>query len=292
MAFLARDEGKLYFHVLGQAPKQKPLSSKGKRKPSEADSLPTLLMLRGLGRSSRYWLGFDKLMAKHFRVVTMDPRGIGRSTKPMHWTDSIDDLAEDCIAILDHIEVDRFHIFGLSLGGMVASSIAAKVPDRVESLMIGASSSSDYRSLRISASLLPKLLFALRAGRFQDALLEATVPSLVLRSWGPEIQSAWQEILKAEGFPLGTVLKQLRAALSHSLRGKLDEADFPILFVHGSMDNFVPLKNSRQLNKLIPNSVLKIIKGAGHEIALGYEEELAKILREFALGKKKERARA
>lgn len=291
MAFLARDEGKLFFHVLGPVPKQSPLSSKPK-KSSQENELPTLLMLRGLGRSSRYWLGFDKIMAKHFRVVTLDPRGVGRSTQPMHWTDSIEDLADDCIAILDHIDVDTFHIFGLSFGGMVGSVIATKVPDRVESLMIGASSSADYKAFRVSASLLPKLLLALRRGRFQDALLESCVPDLVRRSWGPEIQAAWQDILKAEGFPLLTTLKQLRAAMSHSLRGKLDEVDFPILFVHGSMDSFVPVRNSRELNKLIPNSVLKIIKGAGHEIALGFEEELSKVLREFALGKNREKARA
>ncbi|RZA26083.1 MAG: alpha/beta hydrolase [Proteobacteria bacterium] len=291
MAFLSRREGKIFFHVLGAPPKQSAVSTKGK-KPFSKNNPPTILMLRGLGRSSRYWLGFDKIMAKHFQVVTMDPRGVGRTTQPMGWNDSIDDLADDCLAILDQIEAERFHVFGLSFGGMVGSAIAAKAPDRVQSLIIAASSSSDYRAFRVSATLLPKLLFALRQGRFQDALLAAVVPAHVLRSWGPEIQAAWQDILRAEGFPLITTLKQLRAAASHSLRGKFEDAEFPILFMHGSMDELCPIRNSQELNKVVPGSLLKVIKGAGHEIALGFEEDVSRIIREFALGKKvvKERA--
>ena len=284
MAFLVREEGKLYFNVLDQTSGQAPRSSRASQSSKGNDQVPTLLLLRGLGRSSRYWLGFDKIMAKHFRVVTMDPRGVGRSTQPLHWSDSIDVLAEDCLAILDQLEVKNFHIYGLSFGGMVASVIAAKAPHRVESLMIGASSSADYRGFRVSASLLPKLLIALRAGGFQDALLSACVPAHVLRSWRPEIQVAWQDILKAEGFPLLSTLKQLRIAAGHSIRGKLNAIEYPILFVHGSMDDFVPERNSRQLHRLVKGSVLKIIKGAGHEISIGFEEEFAKVLREFAFG--------
>ncbi len=264
MAVLARDAGDIYYSVQG----------KGKS--------DTLLMLRGLGRSSRYWLGFDSIMAEHFQVVTIDLRGLGRSSQAMEWTDTIDTLAEDCLAVMDQLAIESFHIFGLSLGGMVSSSIAARAPERILSLVIAASSSADYRAFRMNPKAFAKLLLALRSGRFQDCLLETVVPAMVMRSWGPELQASWQAILDEEGFPLLTVLKQLRASVGHRIKGRLDAGNYPVMFVHGSMDGLVPLLNSQSLQRLLPRSKLKIIKGAGHELAIGFEQELSRLLREFA----------
>lgn len=266
MAVLARESGSIYYSVQGK---------------SNPD---TLLLLRGLGRSSRYWLGFDALMAHDFQVVTIDARGLGRSTQPMEWSDTIETLADDCLAVLDQLGIKSFHVFGLSLGGMVASAVAARAPQRILSLAIGASSSADYRGLRLNPKALARLLIALRAGHFQDTLLETMVPAMVMRSWGPELQASWQEILDREGFPLLTVLKQLKAALTYKIKGRLDSGHYPLLFIHGSMDAFVPLRNSLQLHKLLPRSRLTIIKGAGHELALGFEHELSKVLRVLAAG--------
>ena len=94
------------------------------------DHREPLLMLRGLGRSSWYWLGYDEILAEHFRVITVDHRGIGRSTVPQDWNDSIDDIAGDVIQVLEELQISRVHIFGfLSLGGMVAMSMAISDPD-------------------------------------------------------------------------------------------------------------------------------------------------------------------
>ncbi|MBC7660000.1 MAG: alpha/beta hydrolase [Chitinophagaceae bacterium] len=264
MAVLDRENGKIYYTVQGPA------------------DGAVLLMLRGLGRSSRYWLSFDKIMARDFRVITFDARGLGRSTQPMEWTDSLETLADDCLAILDHLQIKKFHMFGLSFGGMIAATIAAEAPNRILSLAIAASSSADGHRFRLNPRVLPKLLNALRKGRFQDALLETVVPDLILRSWRPEIQTSWVEILKIEGFPLSTTLKQLRLCLTYKIKGRLDKGLYPILFLHGSMDRFVPVANSIEMQKLVPRAKIRIVKGAGHEIALGYEHELSKVLRVFA----------
>lgn len=263
MATLARESGTIHYTVQG-----------------EAEAVP-LLMLRGLGRSSRYWLGFDRVMAKHFRVITIDQRGLGRSTQPMNWSDGIETLSDDTLAVLDSLGVDRFHVFGLSFGGMIGTVIAGKEPERILSLTVAASSSADYRSLRLHPLAFPKLLFALRAGRFQDALLKAVVPKMVLREHGDTIQAAWQDIVKEEGFPLLTTLLQLKASLTHTIGDRLDRGRFPVLFLHGSMDTFVPVQNSRHMHRLVERSEYAVVKGAGHEIALGFEREVSQILRDF-----------
>ncbi len=264
MAILKRDSGSIFYSVQGEG--------------------PALLMLRGLGRSSRYWLGFDKVMAYHFKVVTIDQRGVGRSDQAMAWTDDWETLARDTLAVMDQLDLTNFHIFGLSLGGMIGARLAALVPDRILSLAIAASSSADYRSLRLHPLALPKLLLALKAGRFQDKLLELVVPKMVLHEHGDEIQAAWQEIIAEEGFPLLTTLKQLRLSISHRINKTLDLGNYPVIFIHGSRDAFVPIQNSRHLHRLVERSQLKIIQGAGHEISLGFERELAQVLLDFTEG--------
>ncbi|RYZ33851.1 MAG: hypothetical protein EOP49_35295, partial [Sphingobacteriales bacterium] len=149
--------------------------------------------------------------------------------------------------------------WGFSFGGMVATAIASKVPTRVSSLAIAGSSSADGHGFRIHPSVVPKLLLALKQGRFQDVLLETVVPRVILRSWGPEIQASWEDILRLEGFPLATTLKQLRLSMTHTVKGKLDKGKYPVMFLHGSLDAFTPMQNSLRMQRLIARAKLQII---------------------------------
>ena len=85
-----------------------------------------LVALRGLGRSMRHWLGYEKKLAKHFQVITVDARGIGRSAQKPGWMDTVFDLADDVAAVLDDLKITQAHILGVSLGGMVALAIGLK----------------------------------------------------------------------------------------------------------------------------------------------------------------------
>lgn len=264
MAFCERDQGKIYYSVQGKG--------------------EALLMLRGLGRSSRYWLGFEKEMARHFKVVVLDMRGLGRSTREMDWRDSIDDLAEDCLAVMTKARIKSFHAFGLSLGGMVAMSMAIKAPERIKSLMVSSSSSADYLGFRMHPLALHKLAFASVRGQktFQETLLGLVVSPSVLRSRRPVIEAAWDEIFAEEGYPRLTMAKQIVAASRFRLGSRLNATKTPILFLHGGMDMFVPRYNSLRLHRLVKGSEFRTLKNSGHEIAIGAEKELSKMIREFA----------
>lgn len=261
MAFCKTEQGSLYYEVQGKG--------------------EALLILRGLGRSSRYWLGFDQLLAKSFKVIQVDMRGLGRSKCSMQWSDSVETLADDCLAVLNHLKVKKVHIFGLSLGGMVALSFGARHPSRCKSLIVANSSSADYLGLRMYPRAIQNLLIGQIRGRLQASVLGLTIPTAIAKVRGPEILEAWEKINQSEGMPLETIAKQVLAAGRFRIRGKLDARDLPTLFLNGSLDELVPPRNSHKLQSLVPGSKIKTVKGAGHEIQTGHEQQVQKILSEF-----------
>jgi 3-oxoadipate enol-lactonase len=242
-----------------------------------------LLILRGLGRSSRYWLGFEKQLAKSFKVIQIDLRGLGRTSVPMAWTDSIDDLAEDCVAVLDQLKLKNAHVFGLSLGGMVALRLGSRHPERCRSIVVANASSADYPGFRVDPLAIKDIVIGRIRGKLHEALLARTIPSAVAKVRGPDILQQWAAIRDEEGLPVDSVLKQLVAAARFTIRGRLKEGNVPILFVYGSLDGLVPHYNTRRLHKLVPGSALHEIKGASHEIHVGHESQLLQVLKGFCL---------
>jgi 3-oxoadipate enol-lactonase len=100
---------------------------------------PALLLSNSLGADVAMWNPQVPALARHFRVVRYDTRGHGRSPVP-DGDSSIDDLADDVVALLDRLGVDRAHVAGLSLGGMTALRLAAREPQRVATLAVLCSS--------------------------------------------------------------------------------------------------------------------------------------------------------
>ena len=102
----------------------------------------TVLLLMSMGGDALMWprAFVDDLLGAGYRVVRFDPRETGRSDRVEDWRRkdayTVVDLAEDAVALLDHLEIDRAHVCGLSLGGMVAQELAIRHPGRVDSLTL------------------------------------------------------------------------------------------------------------------------------------------------------------
>lgn len=264
MAFVSGPKGNIYYDLKGQG--------------------EPIVMLRGLGRSSRYWLGYDEYLARYFRVITVDYRGIGRSTAPMSWLTTIEDMAGDVKQALDELGISSSHIFGLSLGGMVAMALASKFPNYCKGLIIANASTADSSSSRIALPAVRELARAALTGKsLQKTLMHLVTTERVEGRIGNEILDRWHEIIADEGMPVTTVLKQLLAASRFRIKGRIDAYAIPTLILYGNQDKFVPCANSKKLSRLIEGSELKSIRGVGHEITIGQEELLTKIIKGFAL---------
>src|SRR4051795_13001529 len=100
---------------------------------------PAVLLIMGLGLPGAAWWRTVPVLARSARVITFDNRGSGRSDSPSG-PYSIADMAADAVAVLDAAGVERAHVYGTSMGGMIAQELVLGHPDRVHALVLSATS--------------------------------------------------------------------------------------------------------------------------------------------------------
>ena len=243
---------------------------------------PDLVMLRGLGRNMKHWLGFDRLAAKHFKTITIDARGLGQTQRGMGITDTIYDLADDVVRVLDDLKCDKSHVMGISLGGMVAMAMGIKHPGRTSSMVIVNSSiaGSGHRRLSTAASLLLLRAVALGPAIYDDLarLLLGPEAPLELQK---KVAKEWLKIDQTMKVAPGLILKQILAASRFRVREDLGGIKIPSLVLFGKGDQFVPQANSLLIASLIPGSKLVGIEGGGHELTLDRPVQALAEIRKF-----------
>lgn len=243
---------------------------------------PPLIMLRGLGRTIEHWLGYQKSLETDFRVVTMDLRGIGRSQAPCRWTTSIFDLADDVVALLDHLEIPAAHVLGVSLGGMITLALGIKAPERCLSLIPINTSVGGLGSLRLHPKVLAGMgpaLLEMRAAAPQRCLVDLLVGPACPADLRQEVANTYAEITSKDGtIYFDTVAKQLVAAARFRVLRNLKKLRVPTLLVYGTEDRFVPNINSRKLAGYLPEGTLMPIIGGGHELSIDKGPELKAVV--------------
>ncbi len=230
-----------------------------------------LLWITGFAISSEIFTPIIGDYAGEFDCIRYDNRGAGRSPAPWRPT-SIPELAGDAVRLLDALELDSAHVYGVSMGGMIAQEMAIRFPDRVRSLVLGATSHGGPRavlpSLRVAAALprwgTPAAIRAQLVGRalFSEQFL-AEHPDLVrshLRNLGAHRASA-----------RGAV-SHLAAATYHDTRARLHRISAPTLVLHGGADALAPVANARLLAAAIPDATLEVLSGVGHGYLLEQPE--------------------
>ncbi|MCC6528059.1 MAG: alpha/beta fold hydrolase [Polyangiaceae bacterium] len=262
---MPRSEAGLHYELLGRA------------------GAPVLVLLRGLARSLRHWLELPTLLAPSFHVVLVDNRGIGRSP-PAPLSLGIADMADDVAHALDRARIERCHLFGMSLGGMIAQRFALRHPDRLDRLVIGCSTPGGRHARRPALRTLGRMLHAATRPR-PEALqrsAEITLSAEFLRRH-PEVVARWVSIDVAAPLSRRTVLAQALAAARHDSWDELPTVRAPTLVVCGDADGLIPPDNSRLLAERIPGATLVWLPGAGHDFATELPERTAELLRSFLL---------
>ena len=256
MAYIASGDGSLYYEVHGKG--------------------QPLVLLRGLGRSVVHWLGYERHLAKRARVITIELRGMGLSTARYRWRDDLFANADDVAQVLDHLGLEKAHLMGVSLGGMVSLAFGLKYPERAASLIVMNTSIAGQRTLRLSPRAVAALshIVRFRDERFHAALVDALVSPSCSETKKKEISEKYAKIAKEQGLGVLTVVKQLAAASRFLVKSRLRKLTLPTLIVYGDSDQFVPNINSKKLAKLLPNGTALEIAGAGHEINLEKADEL------------------
>lgn len=241
----------------------------------------TLLMIMGYGGQALSW--GEPIMAelrRSFRTVRLSNRGTGDSDRPTEQF-TVRDMADDAVALLDRLEIERTHVFGVSMGGMVAQELVLAHPERVGGLVLGCTAAGG-----------PTTVLADQEVREMMTPVPGLAREDQVRKMWPAITT--QEMIDKRGFleemlrvslakptPVDTLLKQAVAIAGHSTYDHLPTIDRPTLVIHGDADRLVPVENGRIVHARIPGSRLEIIPGAAHMFFWERPEESADLVTSF-----------
>jgi pimeloyl-ACP methyl ester carboxylesterase len=224
----------------------------------------SILLIAGLALGASSWWRTVPVLATRFRVLTYDHRGVGRSASKTQ-THSTTEMAEDAVAVLDAAGVDAAHVYGFSLGGMVAQQLALRAPGRVRSLVIGATHPGGHRATFPAPDVLS--FFRRRPNLPHEEAAWASVPfNYGARCRREHVDRIGQDIERRLSMPFAAAAyrAQLTAGSIHDCGARLREISAPTLVVHGREDRMIPVPNAEALADGIPGARLRILDEAGH----------------------------
>ena len=227
----------------------------------EEGSGPPLLMIMGLGLSLTMWRGLRSQLARHFRVILLDNCGSGRSGTAVR-TNSIDGMARDAAAVMDAAGIPSAHVFGISMGGMIAQELTLIFPHRVQRLILACTNCGGTHSIQARAEVLHALgpLSFLSRERHLAAVLRLVHDP----STPPEIVQADADAIRHDPPRLAGYLSQIWAISHWSSWDRLPAIRTPVLIIHGENDRLIPAENAHILASRIAGSRVVILPRAGH----------------------------
>ena len=231
-----------------------------------------LLWITGFAISSEIFSPVIDTYAAEFDCVRYDNRGAGRSPAPWRIT-SIPELAGDAVRLMDALGIDSAHVYGLSMGGMVAQEVAIRFPDRVRSLVLGCTTHGGPRAVLPS----PKVAAALTArgapAELRVQLLGRALFSEDFRLREPALVRRYLGLLNAHRTSARGAVSHLAASAYHDTRARLGRIAAPTLVLHGDRDVLTPPANARLLADAIPDATLALVRGTGHAYLLEQPQE-------------------
>jgi 3-oxoadipate enol-lactonase len=220
-----------------------------------------LVLIMGLASTIDMWHRTKPVMAKHYRTILVENRGVGRSdVPPPPYT--ITTMASDVAAVMDAARIDKARVFGISMGGMIAQEFALNYPERVRSLILGCTNFGG-RNLQPAA---PKVLDVLKArGSMTPEEAACAMAPYTYDASTPEERVEEDLKIRLQWFPTPEgYFGQLGAILSWESRDRLSQINVPTLVIHGETDELVPPENGRLIANLIPNAKLLMLPNTSH----------------------------
>jgi 3-oxoadipate enol-lactonase len=240
---------------------------------------PTVLFVHGIGYTRKKWdPQMGPVAGAGYRAVRFDLRGFGESeTPPGAYT--MDNFHDDLVAFVDALSLERFHLVGHSLGGMIAQGFALERADRVLSLTLASTTSHNGRRGTAFARLM--VLFAERGfdAVLGDSQLRLEAESTLAEAFGASVPLSM--LRKGLEEPNAARANAWRACIGFSKKDELAGIRCPALVLHGTADTLIPFKAGELVAEAIPGARFVREEGAGHSLPKERAESFNRELIDF-----------
>ncbi len=243
---------------------------------------PPLLMVMGFGGQHHSW-GDEtvRLLSRHFRTLRFDNRGTGHSDKPqIDYTIAM--MADDAAGLLEALGIPRAHVYGVSMGGMIAQELALRHPQKVAGLVLGCTTPGWAQGVPPRPEVIQLILP--EPGLSREEQVRKGWPAICSPRFLEEGREFLELMLRRaleNPTPIDTLNRQAAAIQSFDTYDRLPQIRAPTLIVHGDQDILIPVQNAYILHERIPGSQLHIIEGAGHVYFWERPEEAARVVIQF-----------
>jgi pimeloyl-ACP methyl ester carboxylesterase len=226
-----------------------------------------LLLVMGLAGDTVAWALQVGAWSRTHKVVVFDNRDVGQSS----YADGpyeIADMATDTLELADHLELDTFHLIGLSMGGLISQEIALRAPERIRTLTLAVTFGGAGRYGQERRRLMGEVAGRLSREEHVDNMLLVTMSEEFFENpesvqWLRNLMLSNPHPQKVEGFQ-----RQVDAAGRHDLRDRLGEIRVPTHVVGAEHDVMTPPWKSTELAELIPDAKLTMLPRAAHMVSI------------------------
>ncbi len=250
----------------------------------ERGSGPPLLMIMGYGASATLWSdAYLDRMARSFRVLALDNRGTGGSEKRDEPV-TMGMMAADAAGLLEALGLESAHVYGVSMGGMIAQELALRHPARMQRLVLGCTHPGGRQAVQAALETLALLGPAkgLSPREAVGRIYQAMATAETRRDRAAFLDDMTDRLL-ARPTPVVTLVRHMEAVQGFDAYERLTGITAPALVITGDRDILVPPENSRMIAGRIPNARLLVLPGAAHNFFWEAAEESARAVEEFLL---------
>lgn len=222
-------------------------------------------------------------LAEERQVIAVGYRGVGYSTG--HIRDSIEEMAQDMVAVIRALGYDRVDVFGLSMGGMVAQAIAAQAPELIDRLILaGSGPAGGPRLTDMTRIAITTVLRAVITFQDPKTLLFFT-RTRAGKTAAREYLARLKERTAGRDRPVTPTVYRAQLAAVHGW-GLQQPADLshvtgPVLIVHGDSDRMVPAANATALTRQLPTASVTIFPDSGHGVVFQNHHAFVDVARDF-----------
>jgi pimeloyl-ACP methyl ester carboxylesterase len=242
-----------------------------------------VLLIGGFTMVKESWELQVAELAKHFRVVSFDNRGVGETTVPSQ-PFTVADMAADTVALMDALDIDSAHVFGVSMGGLIAQVLALDHPQRVKKVVLGCTTHGGRHAVQPQKEVMALLGKAADPSIPVEESVRMRLPVVFSERFMREEPERLEEFVRSsvQYYPTPEGAAGQMGALSvFNVKRRLGEIRCPVLAITGSEDRMMPPENSRLLAEGIEGAEQYTVDEAGHNFFLEKPDEVNRVLIDF-----------